>query len=55
MSEDVRYIAFYSRDDAVVSWEACLDPGAQLVEVTGTHAGMGMNRAVWSRMAELLS
>lgn len=55
VSEQVRYIAFYSRDDAIVSWEACLDPGAELVEVQGTHSGMGMNRAVWSRTAELLN
>ena len=53
--EGVRYIAFYSRDDSVVSWEACLDPGAELVEVSGTHVGMGMNRAVWKRVAELLA
>ena len=49
----VRYIALYSRDDAVVSWEACLDPDAELVEVGGTHSGMGMNAAVWSRIAAL--
>jgi triacylglycerol lipase len=54
LSQEVRYIAFYSRDDAIVSWEACLDPGAELVEVGGTHSGMGMNRAVWVRLAELL-
>ncbi len=51
----VRYVAFYSRDDAVVSWEACLAPDAQLVEVSGTHSGMGVNRDVWSRMAQLLT
>lgn len=55
VSDEVRYIAFYSRDDGVVSWEACLDPGAELIEVGGTHSGMGMNGAVWSRMTELLS
>jgi triacylglycerol lipase len=54
VSEQVRYIAFYSRQDGIVSWEACLDPGAELVEVSGTHSGMGMSAAVWSRMAELL-
>ena len=55
VSEDVRYVAFYSREDAVVSWEACLDPGAELVEVSGTHSGMGINRTVWVQMAERLS
>lgn len=55
LSPDVRYLAFYSRGDAIVSWEACLDPGAELVEVSGTHTGMGNNRSVWVELAELLS
>jgi pimeloyl-ACP methyl ester carboxylesterase len=55
VAENVRYIAIYSRQDAIVSWEACLDPGAELVEVRGTHVGMGISRAVWSRVAELLA
>ncbi|HET9121061.1 MAG TPA: alpha/beta hydrolase [Solirubrobacterales bacterium] len=52
--QDVRYIAFYSRQDPIVSWEACLDPGAELVEVNGTHSGMGVSRTVWERMAQLV-
>lgn len=55
ISDDVRYIALYSRDDAVVSWQACLDTRAELVEVRGTHSGMGMNATVWARIAELLT
>ena len=55
LSGDVRYIAFYSRRDPIVSWEACLDPGAELVEVNGTHSGMGVNRTVWTRISELLA
>ncbi len=54
LSRDVRYLSFYSRRDAIVSWEACLDPGAELVEVDSTHSGMGMNRAVWVSLAALL-
>jgi triacylglycerol lipase len=54
VSNDVRYIAFYSRRDAVVSWEACLAPEAEPVEVTGTHVGMGVSLDVWRRIAELL-
>jgi len=52
--EDLRYIAFYSRTDPIVSWEACLDPSAELVEVTGTHSGMSVSRMVWTRLARLL-
>ncbi len=55
VSEDVRYVAFYSREDGVVSWEACLDPRAELVEVSVTHSGMGVSRMVWAQMAERLS
>lgn len=55
VSDEVRYIAFYSRQDPIVSWEACLDPAAELVEVSGTHSGMGLNRAVWTELAELLA
>jgi triacylglycerol lipase len=54
LSEDIRYIAFYSRKDPIVSWEACLDPEADLVEVSGSHSGMSVSRDVWVRLAELL-
>jgi pimeloyl-ACP methyl ester carboxylesterase len=55
LSDEVRYIAFYSRQDPIVSWEACCDPQAELVEVDGTHSGMSVSRAVWTRMSELLA
>jgi triacylglycerol lipase len=54
LSGELRSIAFYSRMDPIVSWEACLDPSAELVEVTSTHSGMSVSRAVWTRMAKLL-
>jgi len=54
ISEDVRYLAFYSREDAIVSWQACLDPAAEQIEVSTTHVGMAMNRDVWMRIAALL-
>jgi len=50
---DVRYVAFYSRTDPIVSWEACLDPQAEHIEVEGTHSGMGVSRRVWTHMSEL--
>jgi len=54
ISEDARYLAFYSREDAIVSWQACLDPAAEQIEVSTTHVGMAMNRDVWMRIAALL-
>jgi triacylglycerol lipase len=55
LSDDLRYIAFYSRQDPIVSWEACLDPQAELVEVTGSHSGMSVSRTVWTHLSELLA
>ena len=52
---DVRYLAFYSRRDEVVSWRACLDPAAAHVEVPSTHVGMGIDARVWERLTEELS
>jgi len=54
ISDDVRYIAFYSRKDPIVSWEACLDPEAELIEVSGSHSGMSVSRDVWTHMTALL-
>lgn len=33
----VPFTALYSREDRLVRWQACLDPGARLVEVPGSH------------------
>ena len=50
----VRAVAIYSRSDGIVSWRACLDPGARQVEVASSHAGMSVNRAVYRVLAEIL-
>lgn len=52
--DDVRLIAVYSRNDGVVRWRACIDERAEPVEVTSTHNGMGLDRAVWRELAERL-
>jgi hypothetical protein len=41
VSPAVRALAFYSRDDGIVSWQACLPEGARHIEVPGTHLGDG--------------
>lgn len=51
---DVRAVAIYSRSDGIVSWRACLDPGARQVEVESSHVGMSVNRAVYGVLAEIL-
>jgi pimeloyl-ACP methyl ester carboxylesterase len=50
----VRAVAIYSRSDGIVSWRACLDPGARQIEVASSHAGMSVNRAVYRALAEIL-
>jgi triacylglycerol lipase len=54
LAPEVRAVAIYSRSDGVVSWRACLDPGARHVEVESSHGGMTVNRAVYRVLAEIL-
>ena len=49
--------AFYSRQDHVVDWRACIDtfsPDVENIEVRSTHAGMGIDRDVWDGIARRL-
>ena len=39
----VGYVSVYSKSDGIVSWRACLDPGAELVEIHSSHCGMAVN------------
>jgi hypothetical protein len=41
--EGVGYLSVYSRTDGIVSWRACLDPSAELVEIRSSHCGMAVN------------
>jgi len=54
MPDSVRAVSIYSRSDGIVSWRACLDPGARHVEVDSSHCGMSVNRAVYGVLTELL-
>jgi pimeloyl-ACP methyl ester carboxylesterase len=51
---EVRAVAIYSRSDGIVSWRACLDPGARQLEIESSHAGMPVNREVYRAVAEIL-
>ena len=53
-SERVRFVSIYSRSDGVVSFEACLDPAAEQVEVSGSHCGMAAAAPVYRRIASVL-
>jgi len=39
---DVELVSFYTTADGIVDWRACVVPGAQNIEVPGTHLGMGL-------------
>ncbi|MDJ0867347.1 MAG: alpha/beta hydrolase [Myxococcota bacterium] len=55
---DVPVTAIYSRSDAVVAWEACIDrrnAGVEHVEVESTHVGLGINPDVFRIVAHRLA
>jgi triacylglycerol lipase len=53
--DEVRFLSFYSRTDEVVSWQACLDPYAERIEVDASHVGMAMARGVWTTLTAALA
>ena len=50
----LRAVSIYSRSDGIVSWEACLDPCAEHVEVDSSHTGMSVNARVYRVIAQVL-
>ena len=42
----VPYTSVYSRTDAIIDWHTCLDPSAELVEVSAAHTGMATDPRV---------
>jgi triacylglycerol lipase len=55
LSERTRVVSIYSRDDPIVpAWTAPI-PGAENVEVAGTHFGLVYNREVYRALARVLS
>jgi pimeloyl-ACP methyl ester carboxylesterase len=50
----VGYVSIYSRTDGVVDWQACLDEGAEHVEVRASHCGMAVNVAAYRALAGAL-
>jgi pimeloyl-ACP methyl ester carboxylesterase len=53
--DDVGYVAVYSKSDGIVNWRSCLDPAAdELVEVSASHCGMGVNAQAFLAVADAL-
>jgi hypothetical protein len=55
LSPTTRVLSVYSRDDQVVSPDACPVPDARNVEVSGSHSGLVYNRAVYRELAAFLA
>ena len=57
-SLEVPLVAIYSRNDAVVAWQACIDhhsPNIEHVEVKSTHVGFGFSPEVYKIIAQRLA
>jgi len=54
LDPDVGFTAIYSKRDGIVDWRACLDPGAQHVEVRTSHVGMAVDPIVMDHVLTAL-
>ena len=54
LSGKTAVLSIYSRDDAVVPYEASVVTGGRNVEVGGTHVGLVYNREVYRVLARSL-
>jgi pimeloyl-ACP methyl ester carboxylesterase len=54
LPDGVRAISIYSRSDAIVAWQSCLDPWAEHVEVSSSHTGMSVNASVYRVLSAFL-
>jgi triacylglycerol lipase len=50
----ISYTSYFSMDDGVIDWRACLDPAADHVEVSATHMSIGADPLVMESVAGLL-
>jgi triacylglycerol lipase len=54
MPDGVGYLSVYSQTDGIVSWRACLDESAELVEIRSSHCGMALNADAYRAIARAL-
>lgn len=54
MPAGIPFVSVYTPLDHVVEPDACLDPGAEHVEVHTSHQGMVVSRAAWQALARVL-
>lgn len=54
LPDGVRGVSIYSRSDGIVSWQACLDPSSEHLEVSSSHGGMSVNADVYRELDRVL-
>ena len=54
-ADRVRFTSVYSKGDGVVRWPGSVIPGADCVEVTGSHMGLVFNRGAYRAIARALA
>ncbi len=52
--DDVAFTAVYSKRDGIVDWRACIEDGAEQVEVSASHCGMAVDPRVIDEVAAVL-
>jgi pimeloyl-ACP methyl ester carboxylesterase len=52
---DVEFFSVFSRRDGIVDWRACLDDGAEPIEINSTHCGMGLSPSTYRLLDALLN
>ncbi len=55
LSTQTKVVSIYSREDPIVPAWTCPIPGAQNVEVSGTHTGLAFNREVYRALTQALA
>jgi pimeloyl-ACP methyl ester carboxylesterase len=53
--EQVRLTSIYSKGDGVVHWQCQVIPHADVIEVTGSHVGLVLNRKVYRALGTVLA
>ena len=51
---ELPFVSMWSRTDGIVDWRACRDPGAEDVELPGTHLGLAASAPAYRAIAAAL-
>jgi pimeloyl-ACP methyl ester carboxylesterase len=54
LAPHIEALSVHSRSNAIVDWRACVDPHAQVAEVSSSHCGMSVHRDVFRLLQGML-